>query len=176
MTTSRAGSCRPAYPNGFMLGLDLRVASRAREATGQPPGSYTATTPARSCRSQRWWTRRCSIRTARRSSSTAWRLLFGRSVGVRADRPDPSSSVGVTGVNRCSGWSCTTLTVRGGSPESERGFRTTPPVRVAWSTVAGLPTSGYDQIGAAGVGMVVEANADADLHGIITLSLVSPVR
>jgi hypothetical protein len=23
MTTSRAGSCRPAYPNGFMLGLDL---------------------------------------------------------------------------------------------------------------------------------------------------------
>jgi hypothetical protein len=28
----------------------------------------------------------------------------------------------------------------------------------------------------AGVGMVVEANGDADLHGVITLSLVSPGR
>jgi hypothetical protein len=89
MTTSRAGSCRPAYPNGFMLGLDLRVASRAREATGQPPGSYTATTPARSCRSQRWRTRRSSIRTVPPCSSTAQRSSFDRYAHGKHDRRHP---------------------------------------------------------------------------------------
>ena len=58
------------------------------------PGSYAATTPARSCRSQRWWTRRCGIRTARRSSSMAQRSLCGRWVRVRADRQRAAGSAG----------------------------------------------------------------------------------